>query len=184
MNEIMKLNTELIALGLLFFCLIFFALIPRKPYKRAEFLFTPAERIFYKHLVRAVNGDYLVFGKVRVADLITIKGKYGSKSSMRDLAKVAQKHVDFCLCHPETLAVICAIELNDKSHDRLDRKSRDGFLDKVCKDVGLPLVWIKAQNNYNMIEIRQSIKVSIESVAQTNQSNPIYNPKEFRKQRP
>lgn len=164
----MHLAPEWIALGLLFFCLVFFALIPRKPYKRAEFLFTPAERIFYKHLVRAVNGEYLVFGKVRVADLITIKGKYGNKSSMRDLAKVAQKHVDFCLCHPDTLAVICAIELNDKTHDRIDRKSRDGFLHKVCNDVGLPIVWVKTQNNYNLTEIRQSIKASIEKTSSAN----------------
>ncbi len=166
----MQLTPELIALGLLFFCLVFFALIPRRPYRRADFLFTPAERVFYKELVRAVNGQYLVFGKVRVADLITIKGKYGNKSSMRDLAKVAQKHVDFCLCHPETLAVICVIELNDKSHDRLDRKSRDGFLDKAFKDVGLPIIWMKARSTYNLIEIRQAVSTSIKAVASPQQN--------------
>ena len=85
---------------------LFFTFLTRQPYKRAPLLFTPAERIFYKHLVHAVNGEYLVFGKVRVADLITIKGKYGSKGSMRDLARVAQKHVDFCLCDHESLAVV------------------------------------------------------------------------------
>jgi len=172
----MQATPELLAIGLLFFCLIFFALIPRRPYKRAEFLFTPAERIFYKHLVRAVNGEYLVFGKVRVADLVTIKGKYGSKSSMSDLAKVAQKHVDFCLCHPETLAVVCTIELNDKSHERIDRKSRDGFLDKVFKDVGLPIVWMKAHSTYNMIEIRQAIRASIEAASPTGKLPLVHNP--------
>lgn len=157
----MQLTPEWIALGLLVFFLVFFALIPRRPYKRADFLFTPAERVFYKELVRAVNGQYLVFGKVRVADLITIKGKYGNKSSMRDLAKVAQKHVDFCLCHPDTLAVVCAIELNDKSHDREDRKSRDGFLDKVSKEVGLPLVWVSAKSRYSSGDIQRAINDAI-----------------------
>lgn len=104
-----------------------------------------------------------MFGKVRVADLITIKGEYGHKTSMRDLAKVAQKHVDFCLCHPETLAVICAIELNDKSHDRQDRKSRDGFLDQVFSDVGLPLVWVIAKQSYNLEDIRKAISDAIYS---------------------
>jgi tartrate dehydratase alpha subunit/fumarate hydratase class I-like protein len=79
--------------------------------------------------------------------------------------------------------VVCAIELNDKSHDREDRKSRDGFLNKVCKDVGLPIVWMKAQNNYNLIEIRQSIRTSIEGAMHATKENPIYNPKEFRKPR-
>lgn len=162
---------------------LLFALLTRQPYKRAPLLFTPAERIFYKQLVRAVNGEYLVFGKVRVADLVTIKSTYGSKGSMRDLARVAQKHVDFCLCDPETLAVVCAIELNDKSHDREDRKSRDGFLNKVFKDVGLPIVWMKAQNNYNPAEIRQSIRTSIEGALHPAKENSIYNPREFRKPR-
>ncbi len=179
----MKFSAEVMILGLLLFCLAFFTLLPRRPYKRAEFLFTPAERIFYKHLVKAVDGEHLVFGKVRVADLITIKGKYGSKSSMRDLAKVAQKHVDFCLCHPETLAVVCAIELNDKSHERTDRKSRDGFLDKIFKDVGLPIVWIKTQSSYNLIEIRQAIRSSIEAANFNDKPIAVYNPKEFRQPR-
>lgn len=179
----MSLDT-LVMIGLFVAAIaLFFTFLTRQPYKRAQLLFTPAERIFYKHLVRAVNGEYLVFGKVRVADLITIKGKYGSKGSMRDLARVAQKHVDFCLCDPESLAVVCAIELNDKSHDREDRKSRDGFLNKVFKDVGLPIVWMKAQNNYNLIEIRQSIRTSIEGAMHATKENPIYNPKEFRKPR-
>lgn len=100
---------------------------------------------------------------------------------MRDLAKVAQKHVDFCLCHPETLAVVCAIELNDKSHDRKDRKSRDGFLNQIFKDVDLPIVWMKTQNSYNPLEIRQLIKTSIEGAAPLNKPISMYNPKEFRK---
>lgn len=179
----MHISTELAAVGLLVFYLLFFALLPRKPYKRAEFLFTPAERVFYKHLVRAVNGEYLVFGKVRVADLVTIKAAYGSKSSMRDLAKVAQKHVDFCLCDPDTLAVACAIELNDKSHERLDRKSRDGFLNKVFKDVGLPIVWMKTQSNYNQIEIRQSIRANIEQARSPDKPIAVYNLREFRSER-
>ncbi len=176
----MQISTELAAIGLLIFCFLIFSLLPRKPYKRAEFLFTHAERVFYKHLVRAVSGEYLVFGKVRVADLITIKAAYGSRSSMRDLAKVAQKHVDFCLCDPDTLAVVCVIELNDRSHDRHDRKSRDSFLNKIFKDVGLPIVWMKTQNSYNPIEIRQSIRANIEQAHSSERPVAVYNPKEFR----
>ncbi len=131
------------------------------PYKRQEYLFTPAERAFYKHLVRAVNGEYIVFGKVRVADLVTIKGSYGSPRSMRNLAKVAQKHVDYCLCNPDDLSVVCVLELNDKSHDRTDRKSRDHFLDDVFKKVKLPIVWVTAKSTYNPIDIRQQIQASI-----------------------
>jgi hypothetical protein len=175
----MQLNTlAMIALFAIAIALLF-ALLPRQPYKRAPLLFTPAERNFFRQLVRAVDGDYLVFGKVRVGDLVTIKAKYGSKGSMRDLSKVAQKHVDFCLCDPESLAVICAIELNDKSHERMDRRSRDCFLNTVFKDVGLPIVWVKAQNSYNPMDIRQAIQASIESVLQSSASIP----KEFRKSR-
>lgn len=151
------------------------------PYKRQPYLFTPAERNFYKALVRAVNGEFIIFGKVRVADLVTITAKYGSKGSMRSLGKIAQKHVDYCLCNPNDLSVVCVLELNDKSHDRRHRRSRDDFLDEMFKSVKLPVVWVTAKNTYDTVEIRQRIFASITQYeGKTPPTSHIYNPKEFR----
>lgn len=142
-------------------CLVVFILLGRQPYKRASYLFTPAERNFYKHLVQALNGEYLVFGKVRVADLVTLKSKNPTRFGRRALAKVAQKHVDFCLCDPSDLSIKCVLELNDKSHSRSDRMARDKFLSNTFKSVGLPIIWVTASRSYNHHELRDSVRKSL-----------------------
>jgi hypothetical protein len=36
----------------------------------------------------------------------------------RAFAKIRAKHLNFVLCDPKTLAILCAIELDDSTHDR------------------------------------------------------------------
>jgi len=149
-------------------------------YKRQPYLFTPAERNFYKQLVQAVGNEFIVFGKVRVADLVTITADYGNKGSMRSLGKIAQKHVDYCLCRPHDFSIVCVIELNDKSHNQHDRQSRDVFMEKLFRKVKLPLVWVEAKNTYRPDQIRDQIFASIAQYEKNQPSLHFYNPREFR----
>ncbi|MEN7973211.1 MAG: DUF2726 domain-containing protein, partial [Verrucomicrobiota bacterium] len=41
---------------------------------------------------------------------------------------------------PSTLAIVAAIELDDKSHQRKDRIKRDQFLNQVMESAGVPLI--------------------------------------------
>ena len=123
------------------------------PYVRADYLFSKAEANFYFALSNAVQGRYLVFGKVRVADIITIKSGLSPKARMSALGRIAQKHLDYVLVHPVSLAPICAIELNDKSHDRGDRSKRDQMLTKIFAKTEFPIVWVKASRTYDSAEI-------------------------------
>jgi hypothetical protein len=51
--------------------------------------------------------------------------------------KIDRKHVDFVLCNPETLRPLAGIELDDKSHERADRRQRDSFVEGVFEAAGL-----------------------------------------------
>jgi hypothetical protein len=134
----------------------------RKPYKLCDSLFTPAERNFYYALTKAVDDNQVVFGKVRVADLITVKRKGDRKRDFGDLAKIAQKHVDFCICNKSDLSVLCVLELNDRSHEKRERIERDDFLKRVFADVKLPIVWVPAKSTYDIQSIKGSIIRAIE----------------------
>lgn len=139
------------------------------PYARHERLFTPAERNFYFALRAAVGDRYAIFGKVRVADLVKVTRKTDDKRGFRAFARISQKHVDFVLCHPSTLEIICAVELNDSSHDLKNRVERDQFLTKVFHHIGLPIAWIKARSSYQSKEIAAAVA---QAIADTRLAQP------------
>ena len=123
------------------------------PYIRADCLFSKAEANFYFALKGAVQDRYIVFGKVRVADIITIKSGLSPKARMSALGRIAQKHLDYVLVHPVTLAPICAVELNDKTHNRDDRSKRDQMLTRIFEKTEFPIIWVKAARSYDKSEI-------------------------------
>lgn len=123
-------------------------------------LMTNAERNFHQHLLRAVGDRCQVFSMVRVADVVDIKASVKGKKRMERLGKIAQKHFDFVLVDKQT-KILCAIELNDSSHDRKDRKKRDEFLDNVMQAAGIPLIKIKATKTYDIDMIKRHLKHSL-----------------------
>lgn len=140
------------------------------PYTRHEKLFSAAERNFYFALKAAVGNRYTIFGKVRVADLVKVTRKTNDKRGYRALARIAQKHVDYVLCDPNTLAIVCVVELNDSTHNRKDRIERDHFIGAVFKHIGLPIAWVKARAAYETQTIASAIDEALLSVEQTKRT--------------
>jgi hypothetical protein len=61
------------------------------------------------------------------------------------------------VCEPGTLKIICAVELDDKSHRRADRASRDGFVEKALAGAGIPLARFPVQRSYKEQDIAKKI---------------------------
>lgn len=120
------------------------------PYVPAGPLFTKAELNFYRYLVKAVDGRAVVFGKVRIADVIQPKQSLKGSKRTEVLAKIAQKHFDFVIVHPDTMEVIAAIELNDASHKQKDRAERDKLVREAMKSSNIPLIEVPAGKSYDM----------------------------------
>ena len=107
-----------------------------KPY-----LLTKKEWAFYKALKPITDKYNLhILAKVRLADLVEVKKGLSNSQYFKAFAKIKAKHVDFVLARPANLAVLCAIEVDDGSHEDVERQQRDFFLDKVCETVKLPLI--------------------------------------------
>lgn len=123
------------------------------PYQKQPALFSAAERSFYGVLCQAVGTDFQVFGKVRVADVLAVRSGLDNPTRTRAFNQISAKHFDFVLCAPGDLSVLCAIELNDASHQRSDRKDRDIFLMHACNAAGLPLINFDAKHAYVATEI-------------------------------
>lgn len=127
------------------------------PYEPAKSLFSPTERAFLFALDRAVADDFRVFGKVRVADVATVKRGLSAKTSRAALNRIAFKHFDYVVCRADDLSIVCVVELNDKTHGSKKAMARDAFVTKVCAAIKLPLLMYPAKHRYDMADIRESL---------------------------
>lgn len=117
------------------------------PYHLRDDFLSPAELNFYRVLQTAVSDWATIFVKVSLGDLFYAQtGDYGKNQAYRN--KIDRKHVDFLLCHPQTVRPILGIELDDKSHQRPDRQKRDHLVDGIFAAAQLPLVHITVKQGY------------------------------------
>lgn len=128
-------------------------------YHRRDYLFTAAERSFFGVLERAVDGKYRIFAKVRLADLLWIPKGTGAYRSLHN--RIQSKHIDYVLCDPDRVRPELAIELDDASHERASRRTRDAFVDEALASAGLPLLRIRARRAYNVDEVQARIAAAL-----------------------
>lgn len=125
-------------------------------------LFSPAERSFLGVLEKAIGDKYQVFGKVRVADVITPQRGLDRSRWKSAFNRIACKHFDYVLCEPEKMTVIAALELDDSSHNRKASIERDKFLNKACESANLQLIRFPAKSNYRLLAVRQQIDLALQ----------------------
>lgn len=117
------------------------------PYTMREHFLTPAELNFFKVLQEAVGNRVYICAKVALGDIFSVKSK--DQSQFRIYTnKIDRKHVDFLLCDPQSMRPVVGVELDDRSHQREDRRARDAFVDEVFKAAGLPLLHIAVRRSY------------------------------------
>jgi hypothetical protein len=113
---------------------------------RDDFL-SPAEASFF-HVLRMVTGQQVVaLAKVNLNDLFFAQ----TGDTRRNRAannRIDRKHVDFLLCDAQTLWPVLGIELDDRSHERPERKARDELVDGVFAAAGLPLLRVRVRQGY------------------------------------
>ncbi|MEW6308951.1 MAG: DUF2726 domain-containing protein [Bacillota bacterium] len=108
----------------------------KKLYSPRTFFFSVVERKFYEALRFAVGNDYVVMAKVRLIDLVDVTA--GGRDAATARNQVSQKHVDFVLLSPGYYQPLAVIELDDASHEREPKASRDELVDAVLAQAALP----------------------------------------------
>lgn len=120
------------------------------PYRVRDDFLSNAEKTFYRVLKQVVGDRALIFTKVGLWDIFFVARP---RQNFKAKARIDRKHVDFLLCHPETIQPLVALELDDSSHQRADRIERDEFVDAVFETAQLPLIHIPVQYGYNTGEL-------------------------------
>ena len=130
-------------------------------YRLAGPLFSPAERSFFGILQQAFSEEYVVFGKVRVADILLPEKGLNKSQWQTAFNKISSKHFDFVLCTKDDLKIIAALELDDKSHRSKKAQNRDSLLNNVCESAGFPLVRFPAKKGYQIQEIKSTVQEKV-----------------------
>lgn len=130
-------------------------------YTQSNPLFSPAERSFLGVLDLAVSEQHRVFGKVRVADILSPEKGMDKKNWRIAFNKISAKHFDYVLCQKHTLEVVAVIELDDKSHKKAKSIARDALLESACASASLALVRFEAKVGYQVLEVREKIQSAL-----------------------
>ncbi|HZH44206.1 MAG TPA: DUF2726 domain-containing protein [Lysobacter sp.] len=131
------------------------------PYRPAKALFSPAERSFLGVLDLAVGPEYRVFGKVRLADVATLKPELRGGARQGALNRIAGKHLDFVVCRATDLVPVCAVELNDRTHAAPRVRQRDELVRNVCETIGLPLLMVDARAAYSATDLGERFRATL-----------------------
>ena len=135
--------------------------LARLVYQKRGALFSADDRVFFQVLKRAVGGEFEIFGKIRVSDLVQPKKVVARDVSRAGLAAIVGRHFDFVLCDVNTLAVACVIQLHDKTNPAHQPEFQDDALKPVCDSVGLPLVRFPIKAEYSPQEIREKLNAAM-----------------------
>ena len=127
------------------------------PYVAAPALLTPAERAFFAVLRQVVGKDLLLFAKVRLGDILQIEEGVAGKRRFAAFGRISSKHADFVLCDARTFAVVGVVELDDRSHQRPDRRERDRFFDAALAVASIPVLRVPARRTYDARELRATL---------------------------
>jgi very-short-patch-repair endonuclease len=130
------------------------------PYKKREYFFSKAERSFYGVLEQSLEGQYVIFAKVRLSDIVEVVP--GTEKRQGHMNRIASKHVDFVLCDAKYIKPVLVIELDDGSHERADRVDRDQLVDRILAAAQIPILRVPAKLGYAPKELRERINAAIQ----------------------
>jgi hypothetical protein len=124
-------------------------------YRLTQSLLTASEAAFYAALVAAAGRRYVVWPKVRLADLCQDLDRWADMAAFN---RVSSKHVDFVLCDATTFRPVLAVELDDRSHRRAERRTRDAVVDRIFRTMGLGVYRQWVRRSYDPAAIARGIE--------------------------
>ena len=125
---------------------------------RAKPLMTRWELTALRQIRADLPLGYHVCPQVRLGDMLDMSA-CDPRRRQAALARVASKSVDFAIADPLG-RVALVIELDDRTHDRADRRARDRFVDAVLGECGIPVLRVRPGEQ---IDVRSALAGAVEA---------------------
>lgn len=111
-------------------------------YIKKDGIMTEAEKKLYRFLKQRLPDDVIIMSKVRLADLVDVNKEVTRER--KALLQIAYKHIDYVIVSPD-LDVICAVELDDYTHETEERQQRDRFVEQVLRECNISFYRVKCK---------------------------------------
>lgn len=135
----------------------------RRPFAVQASLLTPAERHFLGLLEQAVDGDYRVYPRIQLTDIVHVRDTAARRARQRAASELAGRRADFVLCTPQNLMVVAIIAYG---HDG------DQALRRICRDCGLALVPFSERSTLSVEAVRRKLLTALGSPNAPELGNP------------
>lgn len=129
-------------------------------YRRKDFLMTRAEHELFDILVGIVGDQYYVFPQIHLPNILD--NKVVGQNWRGAFRHIDEKSVDFVICDRAYIKPLLAIELDDRTHERDDRKKRDGEVERILNEANMPLLRFANNGHFNKEEIKRFVLEKIE----------------------
>ena len=131
------------------------------PYKLKSSLLSANELDVYKRIKQILPTGTVIIPQVHYIEILDIKDENNQKYTAKN--KVDRKSIDFVIFSEDNFSPLLGIELDDRTHEWIDRKEKDYFENGVFNDVGLPLLRIRYSDTNNLENLRSLIQDKISS---------------------
>jgi very-short-patch-repair endonuclease len=109
------------------------------PFEKKHVLSEVEQKVYWRLLKAAP--EFIVFAQVALSSIVDVKR--GTRERRAHRNKIAQKSVDFALCHKDG-SILVVIEVDDKTHLDAKRAETDRVKNKILEAAGIPILRWKA----------------------------------------
>ncbi|MDT8376844.1 MAG: DUF2726 domain-containing protein [Mariprofundaceae bacterium] len=117
-------------------------------------LLTQSELACFNTLKAVAGNEFYIMAKVSLSDIAVVK-KGVDQARLKRAAKQGKRHIDFILCNKESLAVICAIELEDAA--TAASRKRESHSADLLEEVGVVVFHMPVKTSYSIPEMQQAL---------------------------
>ncbi len=124
---------------------------PAYRYRAKHHIMTKREERFFEVLCQIFENKCYIVPQVHLSALLEhrIKGQNWQGA----FRHINGKSVDYILLRHRDLSVLCAVELDDVTHETTERISRDNEVERIFREVSIPLVRLRTPERMSKQEI-------------------------------
>jgi hypothetical protein len=134
------------------------SLSPQFPFIKNPALFSTAERVLWRDLNQAVGKENVVFGKVRLADVVRPRPDLKETEAKKAKDEIAAAALDFVICRRSNLAIAAGVILIDSEIGSTSATDAAACAEGVLSAAGVPLVRLKAEEEYTATELSTKLQ--------------------------
>jgi hypothetical protein len=127
-------------------------------YESRSTLNSPAEQKFQEVLEEILDTElYTLNGKARLADILKVRDGFDFGPEQAAFNRISRKHVDFVITEKGSSRIVGVVELDDRSHQRADRRNRDQQVDQWLKGAGIPVLHYPCRRDYSLLDVQRAL---------------------------